>query len=117
MALLKKLLDVPASRSIDEYTEIDLSKIDEEPTSETSLRVSIADSTDMQDLAAIRTAVYDGNLVLVDLPEPATDALPRDFLINELQQVVHEINGDLVETSKRQLIVAPTGVGIDRQPL
>lgn len=117
MVILDKLLASPTSRSIDEYVEIDLSEIDDETPSDRSMTVSFTEVVDMRDLNAIRTTVYDGNLVIVDLQESSLDAIPFDFLRDELQQVVQEIDGDLVQTSKNQLIVAPTGVAIDRQRL
>lgn len=119
MAILDDLFTQHASpsRSIHDYAEIHRSESDADSSSETSMTVSFATSEDMRDLAAIRAAVYDGHLVIVDTQASSTDDVPFDFLIDELQDVVDDVGGDLVQRSQGQLLVAPAGVAIDRQPL
>lgn len=81
------------------------------------MTVHIAEISGQQDVVAIKDAVYDGDFVIADITRLRTQDRTVEHIIDELQQVAREVDGDIVQKGDDQLIVAPTGVTISRQKL
>jgi len=55
--------------------------------------------------------------VLADITRHSTSDRTIEHIIDELRQVTREVDGDIVQKGDDQLIVTPTGIGIDREKL
>ena len=75
----------------------------------------IGEKTDVID---IKDAIYDGDIVIADVTRHSTQDRAMQHIIDELQQVVDEVDGDIAQKKPDdQIIVAPTGVRINRERL
>ena len=116
MGLMSKILGDRGSRSLEEYVELDLDDIDD-PAATAGLTIHIAEIDDQQDVIEIKDAVYDGDIVIADIVRLRTKDSMVEHIIDELQLVAREVNGDIVQKGDDQLIVSPTGVKISREKL
>ncbi len=79
-----------------------------------SMMVRVAEIKSYDDLREYANYVYKGNLLLLDFSAIAGDEVVLKRVTSDLQKLVADINGDLAGFSKTTMIVAPTGVKIDR---
>lgn len=104
--------------SVDEYTELDLSKYEkvmaEEPA-ETYIRV--AELTNLNELPSLKKEVYDGNILMIDISNIKADKLLLDRALKDLKDVVEDVHGDIAGIKDDQVLVTPTGVRIDRSKI
>lgn len=103
-------------RSVEDYIEVDTGNIEVTPD-EAGTQVHIAEIDGQRDLIAIKDAIYDGDIVVADIVRLRTSDSTVEHIIDELQQVAHEVNGDIVQKGDDQIIVAPTNVSINRSKL
>ncbi|MEM4780922.1 MAG: cell division protein SepF [Halalkalicoccus sp.] len=103
-------------RSVEDYVEIDVGDI-AAATEEAGTQIHIAEIDGQRDLIAIKDAIYDGDLVIADIVRLRTSDSTVEHIIDELRQVANEVNGDIVQKGDDQIIVAPTGVSINRDKL
>jgi len=116
MGFMDKILGDPARQTSEDYVKLDLNDF-ESARSESHMRVHIAEVNGQQDIIAIKDAVYDGDLVIADITRLRTSDTTVDRIIDELQQVAREVDGDIVQKGDDQLIVTPTGISINREKL
>lgn len=116
MGIMDKLLAGGDTHSTEDYVELDLDDFDT-ARGEAGMTVHIAEISGQQDVVAIKDAVYDGDFVIADITRLRTQDRTVEHIIDELQQVAREVDGDIVQKGDDQLIVAPTGVAISRQKL
>ena len=79
--------------------------------------IHIARIGEKTDVIDIKDAVYDGDIVIADVTRHSTQDRTMEHIIDELQQVVKEVDGDIAQKDDDQIIVAPTGVHINRERL
>jgi len=77
--------------------------------------VRVAEIHKYEDLRAYANYVYQGNMLLLDFAPIAQDEIILRRVTGDLKKLVTDINGDIAGLGKTMLIVAPTGVKIDRQ--
>lgn len=120
MGFMDKLLGEQGSqrrgRSVEDYVEIDAGDIEAAPD-EAGTQVHIAEINGQRDLIAIKDAIYDGDVVLADIVRLRTSDSTVEHIIDELRQVAHEVNGDIVQKGDDQILVTPTSVSINRDKL
>lgn len=116
MGIMSKILGGDGSRSAADYVELDLDDVSG-ATSSAGVSVKIAEISGQQDVIDIKDAVYDGNLVIADITRHSTSDRTIEHIIDELRQVSKEVDGDIVQKGDDQLIITPTGIGIDREKL
>ena len=116
MGLMSKILGGRGSRRLDEYVELDLEDIDD-PAAPADLTIHVAEIQEQQDVIEIKDAVYDGNIVIADIVRLRTEDSMAEHIIDELQLVAREVDGDIVQKGDDQLVVCPTGVNISREKL
>ena len=116
MGIMDKLLTGGESHTTEDYVELDLDDFDT-ARGEAGMTVHIAEISGQQDVVAIKDAVYDGDFVIADITRLRTQDRTVEHIIDELQQVAREVDGDIVQTGDDQLIVTPTGITISRQKL
>lgn len=79
-----------------------------------SMMVRVAEILKYDDLRDFANYVYQGNLLLLDFSAIANDEIVLRRVTGDLKKLVADINGDIAGLGKTMLIIAPTGVKIDR---
>jgi uncharacterized protein len=79
-----------------------------------NMMVRVAEIAKYDDLREYANYVYQGNLLLLDFSAIANDEIILRRVTGDLKKLVSDINGDIAGLGKTMLIVAPTGVKIDR---
>ncbi len=79
-----------------------------------SMMVRVAEIQKYEDLREYANYVYQGNLLLLDFSPIAQDEIVLRRVTGDLKKLVTDINGDIAGLGKTMLIIAPTGVRIDR---
>jgi hypothetical protein len=119
MSFFDKVFGKKEAVAEEEY--IDLTEWTGEPTKEgeedVKMMVKIAEIYSYEDLSAITTHVYNGNMLLLDYSPIAGDDIVMKRVTNELRQLSQDLNGDVAGIGKNMLLVTPTGVRIDRKKL
>ncbi len=118
--LIDKILgsNVKSATSADDYTEIDLSKYEEVLEDEPAeTYIKIAEITNINQVAALKQEVYNGNILMIDISNIRSDELLRDRVLKELKDVVVDVHGDIAGVKGSTVIVTPTGVKIDRSKI
>ena len=80
-----------------------------------SMMVRVAEIQSYDDLRDFANYVYQGNLLLLDFSAIANDDIVLRRVTGDLKKLVADINGDIAGLGKTQMIIAPTGVKIDRR--
>ncbi|MDY6966655.1 MAG: cell division protein SepF [Halobacteriota archaeon] len=100
---------------VDDYVELDLKEyegmMDDEPA---DMYVRIAELTNLNTLTEIKSEIYNGNMVIVDISSVRNDKLLMDRAIKDLRQFVADVRGDIAGLGDDQLILTPTSIRIDR---
>lgn len=78
------------------------------------MMVRVAEIHKYEDLRDYANYVYQGNLLLLDFSAIANDDIVLRRVTGDLKKLVTDINGDIAGLGKSMLIVAPTGVRVDR---
>lgn len=78
------------------------------------MMVRVAEIHKYEDLRDYANYVYQGNLLLLDFSSIANDDIVLRRVTGDLKKLVNDINGDIAGLGKSMLIVAPTGVRVDR---
>ena len=118
--LLKRLKTepqpVPESEKFIDLGDINIEGLDLEG-GPGGMELRVAEVNTFEDLGPVVDAVYDGNLVLVDISALSTDDTAMRRVANELKSVARDVNGDVAGVGKNMLAVTPTGVFINRDIL
>lgn len=121
MGLKELFVSKPAAAPSQTTTRTDYIDL-EEYTSESelfdqtaSMMVRVAEIQSYDDLREFANYVYKGNLLLLDFSAIAKDDIVLRRVTSDLKKLVADINGDIAGMGKTQMIIAPTGVKIDRR--
>ena len=116
MGIMNKLLSGGDSHSTNDYVTLDLDDFDT-ARGEADTQVHIAEIGGQTDVIAIKDAVYDGDIVIADVTRLRINDSTMEHIIDDLQQVAREVDGDIVQKGDDQIIIVPQGVGISRRKL
>ena len=107
----KPMARAPGGQYIDleEYTT-DTELVDSTAT----MMVRVAEIQKYEQLRDLANYVYQGNMLLLDFSAIAGDEIILRRVTNDLKRLVADINGDIAGLAKTMMIIAPTGVKIDR---
>lgn len=114
MAFFKKekKVEAPAYLDLGEYAQAHM------PSEEKGVtHIRIAEMHRYEDLRDIVQHVYDGNVVILDFSAVAGDDIVMKRMANELKQMTLDTHGDIAGLGQTMLILAPTGVKVDKQKL
>lgn len=118
MGLFKKLTGGdPKSRSPSDEQYMDLDNADVQVSDATGTQIHFAEINDNQDIIKVKDALYDGDIVIVDLKYVASAGMNVDHVLDQLQVTVEEVNGDIVQKDEDTVVVSPGGVAISRDKL
>ncbi len=79
-----------------------------------TMMVRVGELSRYDELREFANYVYKGNLLLLDFSAIEKDEIVLRRVITDLKKLVADINGDIAGLGKTMMIVAPTGVKIDR---
>jgi SepF-like predicted cell division protein (DUF552 family) len=113
---MNKLLSGGQTHSTDDYVTLDLDDFDT-ARGEAGTQVHIAEIGGQTDVIAIKDAVYDGDIVIADVTRLRINDSTMEHIIDDLQQVAREVDGDIVQKGDDQIIIVPQGCGISRRKL
>lgn len=116
MGILNDLLGGSTStENLDSYVELDA---DQASVTETAQHtIHIAEYNNQSDLMDVKDAMYDGDIVLLDVHHLAGEERTMNRLIEELRRVCEDVGGDIVQKGDEQVIIAPRGCAISREKL
>ena len=116
MGLMSTIFGESGSRRTDDYVTLSADGLSMEEA-HGGTRIHIARIGDKTDVIDIKDAVYDGDIVIADVTRHSTQDRTMEHIIDELQQVVNEVDGDIAQKDDDQIIVTPTGIRISRERL
>jgi SepF-like predicted cell division protein (DUF552 family) len=116
MGITSKLIPGRRGRSTDDYVELDLEDFDTD-RGEARMQVHIAEIREQRDIIPIKDAILDGNMVIADITRLSPSDSVVSHIIDDLDQVVRQVDGDIVQKGDDQLIVTPASVKISREKL
>jgi SepF-like predicted cell division protein (DUF552 family) len=117
MGLMSSILpDNDGSRRKEDYVSLSADGLPMEDAA-AGTNIHIARIGEKNDVIDIKDALYDGDIVIADVTRHSTQDRTMEHIIDELQQVVKEVDGDIAQKDDDQIIIAPTGVRISRERL
>jgi SepF-like predicted cell division protein (DUF552 family) len=112
MGLFTSSKDENASLADQEFVDL---RDHEAPTSdEGAFNVRVAEMHQVEDIKALSGLVYDGDMLLVDVSELAGDEVALQRVTKEFKRIAQDVDGDVAGVGEDLLLVAPTGVKVDR---
>lgn len=123
MAIIKRKPFVPKTEKDEAVVEtesyIDLSDMtfEDETSPDAQMLVKVGEIYRYEDLGAITSHVYNGNIVLLDITSIANDDLTMKRVSAELRNIVRDVNGDVAGIAKNLLMITPSGIRIDRNKI
>jgi SepF-like predicted cell division protein (DUF552 family) len=79
--------------------------------------VRLADIMRYEDVNAVLSEIYKGNVIILDVTSVANDQLTMKRITAELKNAVKETGGDIAGIAKNLVMVTPAGIKIDRQKM
>lgn len=123
MTIIKRKPFAPKTEKDEAVVEtesyIDLSDMtfEDEASPDAQMLVKVGEIYRYEDLGAITSHVYNGNIVLLDITSIANDDLTMKRVSSELRNIVRDVNGDVAGIAKNLLMITPSGVRIDRNKI
>jgi len=101
-----------------EYVDLDLEAYEEELREEdVKMYIKTAELTGLYDIPELKKEIYAGNILILDISLARQDKSLVEKAIRDLKMAASDVGGDIAGISDNQVIVAPTGVKIDREKL
>lgn len=86
----------------------------QEDKEETRAVIRVAEVRRLEDLRIISQHIYDGDLLIIDCSQVASEDYTMKRVTEEVKRLVRDVNGDVAGISKSYLLVSPPGIAIDR---
>lgn len=97
---------------------IDLSDYAEHaPDADASTMVRVAEVRKYDDFKEFSTAVYAGDVLVLDFKKVAGDEILLKRMTNDLRRLAADVGGDLAGVGENLIMVTPGGIRVDRQKL
>ena len=81
------------------------------------MHVRVGEIQRYEDLKEFTDYVYGGNVLILDFSPIAEEEVILKRITNDLKKLAGEINGDIAGIGNNMMIIAPSGVKIDRRKL
>ncbi|MCZ7400994.1 MAG: cell division protein SepF, partial [Candidatus Methanoperedens sp.] len=78
--------------------------------------IRIAELTGGEMLPQLMKQIYDGNIIIIDIPPQLSNTDLLDQAIKDLKQVVNDVHGDIAMI-KSQIVITPGNVRIERKKI
>jgi SepF-like predicted cell division protein (DUF552 family) len=99
----------------DSYMDLGDAEVDTEQSNAT--QIYFVDVQTQEDAMNIKDALYEGDIVVMDMSHLEESATQKEHVVEQIQKVVQEVNGDIVSNGNNKVYVTPNGVSISRQKL
>jgi SepF-like predicted cell division protein (DUF552 family) len=102
-----------------DYLDLDIEKYEEELKEEEGVKMYIktAELTGLYDVPELKKEIYAGNILILDISLAKQDKVLVEKAIKDLKMAAFDVGGDIAGVSDDQVIVAPTGIKIERKKL
>ena len=101
-----------------EYVDLDLEAYEEELKEEgVKMYIKTAELTGLYDIPELKKELYAGNILFLDISLARQDKGLVEKAIKDLKSAATDIGGDIAGIADNQVIVAPSGVRIERKKL
>ena len=118
MGIVNKIFGDKKTGDIEGY--VDLEKYiesTEDTTMPASMHVRVGEIQRYEDLKDFTDYIYGGNVLILDFSPIAEEEVILKRITNDLKKLAGEINGDIAGIGNNMMIIAPSGVKIDRRKL
>jgi filamentous hemagglutinin family protein len=118
MGIVNKILGEKKTGDIEGY--VDLEKYVESTgdiTTPAKMHVRVGEIQRYEDLKEFTDYVYGGNVLILDFSPIAEEEVILKRITNDLKKLAGEIDGDIAGIGNNMMIIAPSGVKIDRRKL
>jgi len=102
-----------SSKSEDDYRDVTDADVSASNTG-SGPQIKSAEVSSQNDVVPVKDAIYEGNIVIIDLAGLSPGSRRWERIEDELVQLTEEVGGDIALNNDTQCIIAPAGIGIDR---
>ncbi|MBE0516232.1 MAG: cell division protein SepF [Methanophagales archaeon] len=101
-----------------DHVDLDLEGYEEELKEEgVKMYIKIAELTGLYDLRELKKELYAGNILILNISLAKKDKGLVEKVIKDLKMAALDVGGDIAGIADDQVIVAPSGVKIERKKL
>ena len=101
-----------------DHVDLDLEEYEEELKEEgVKMYIKIAELTGLYDVRELKKELYAGNILILDISLAKKDKGLVEKAIKDLKMAALDVGGDIAGIADDQVIVAPSGVKIERKKL
>ncbi len=102
-----------------DYLDLDIEEYEEELKKEEGVKMYIktAELTGLFDVPELKKEIYAGNILILDISLARQDKVLVEKAIKDLKMAAFDVGGDIAGIGDDQVIVAPTGIKIERKRL
>ncbi len=99
--------------------DLDIENYEEEieKDREVKMYIKTAELTGLYDVPELKKEIYAGNMLILDISVAKRDKILVEKAIKDLKLASLDVGGDIAGFGDEQVIVAPTGVKIERKKL
>lgn len=83
-------------------------------SSDAPFNVRVAEMHQVEDIKALSGLVYEGDMLLIDFSPLDSDEVALRRVTKEFKRIAEDVDGDVAGVGEDLLLVAPTGVKVDR---
>ncbi|MCW3133528.1 MAG: cell division protein SepF [Methanophagales archaeon] len=105
--------------NVEDYLDLDIEEYEEELKKEEDIKMYIktAELTGLFDVPELKKEIYAGNILILDISLARQDKVLVEKAIKDLKMAAFDVGGDIAGIGDDQVIVAPTGIKIERKRL
>jgi len=99
---------------------VDLEKYAEskvETSTVAKMHVGIGEIQSYDDIKNLSDYIYGGNVLILDFSPISDEEVILKRITNDLKKIAHDIGGDIAGIGNNLMIIAPSGVKIDRRKI
>jgi len=118
MGIASKIFGEKKTGDVEGY--VDLEKYVESTSGQPTpgkMHVRVGEIQRYEDLKEFTNYVYGGNVLILDFSPIAEEEVILKRITNDLKKLAGEIDGDIAGIGNNLMIIAPSGVKIDRRKL
>ncbi len=107
-------------KEMDQDRYVDLGDLLEEGkrgSTQASMYIKVAEVQAYSDVRELAEFVYDGDMLILDISPILNDDITLKRVTNDLNALAHDTDGDVAGISNNIVVIAPSGVRIDRKKI
>lgn len=115
MGLLTGLFSQNNSEDLEEYIELDSDQL--RVAEDAKYTVKLAEFENQRDLMDVKDALYNGDLVILDIHSLQREDIALEQVVEDLRRVCNDTGGDIVQKGNEQIIITPREIAISREKI